>query len=491
MSQPPTEPSPQSPGRTSELHVQLPGGSQPLVFTETVRAGRAATNGIVVDDEVVSSEHLELRCSGEDWEVVDLASTNGTFLNGVHIVRETLAGDNRIRLGAAGPELRVMIPGARRRVTTRRLNAKDIAARFLGTETPGEMSAFTATMRAAVHEYRVMADRSWLQRIRNLRAIVGLLAVVALGVAAFAVVQFRRVNEMRATAGEVFNTLKSLELEVRRLQAVAGPDSTMAARRGRLQAQYDQLVQTLGIYSSGTPADVQLIYQVIHRLGESEAMVPRAFVNEVRRVIRQWQAQDLELGLTRANTDSLGLRVAAILGEHDLPREFFYLALQESKLDPRAIGPSTRFGYPKGLWQFIPSTAEAYGLHVGPLTGEPRFDPNDERHDVAKSTAAAARYLSDLFTTDAQASGLLVIAAYNMGQTRILPLIRSLPESPSERNWWRLIEEHRDRIPDETYNYVLRVVAAAVIGADPGQFGFSGTPPLVALPATADLADAR
>lgn len=451
-----------------------------------MRAGRAPSNAIVLDDEVVSGEHLELRRSGDDWEVVDLASTNGTFLNGVHIVRETLARDNLIRLGAAGPELRVTIPGAAKRTTTHRLSAKEIAARFLGTETPTEMSAFTATMRAAVTEYRALEARSWLRRVRNLRAVIGGLGLVAAAVAVFAVVQYRRVNELRATAGEVFNTLKALELEVRRLQAVAGPDSSIEARRGRLQSQYDQLVQTLGIYSPGTPSDVQLIYRMVHRLGESEATVPRAFVNEVRRVMRQWKAQDLELGLTRANTDSLGVRVAAILGEHDLPREFFYLALQESKLDPRAVGPPTRFGYPKGLWQFIPSTAEAYGLHVGPLTGEARFDPNDERHDVAKSTAAAARYLSDLFTTDAQASGLLVIAAYNMGQTRILPLIRSLPESPSERNWWRLIEEHRSRIPDETYDYVLRVVAAAVIGADPTQFGFEVGAPLGPLPGQDD-----
>jgi hypothetical protein len=70
-----------------------------------------------------------------------------------------------------------------------------------------------------------------------------------------------------------------------------------------------------------------------------------------------------------------------------------------------------------------------------------------------------------------------------MGQTRILPLIRSLPESPSERNFWRLIEEHRSRIPNETYNYVLRVVAAAVVGTDPRQFGFEVTPPLEPLPA--------
>lgn len=476
-----------------DVHVQLTGSPEVLRFTDTVRVGRGKTSDVVVDHEVVSSDHLELRRSGEAWEVVDLGSTNGTFLDGVHVTRASLGPENSVRLGAGGPEVRVSIPGFVARIETRRVDARHIAARLLGTETPLEMSRFTATIRAAVKERRALEIRAWLQRIRNLRTVVAVLLAIAAAVAVFAMVQVRRVNELRSTAGEVFNMIKSLELEVRRLQAVSGPDSTIEERRARLEAQYDQLVRTLGIYSAGTPADEQLIYRIVHRLGESEATVPRAFVNEVRRHIRQWNARDLELGLARANADGLGLQVAGILGEHHLPREFFYLALQESKLDPRAIGPPTRFGYPKGLWQFIPPTAEAYGLQLGPLQGDPRYDPNDERHDVERSTAAAARYLEDLYTTDAQASGLLVIAAYNMGQTRILPLIRSLPESPSERNFWRLLEEHRSRIPDETYNYVLRVVSAAVIGTDPERFGFEVAAPLGLLPETpaADSANGR
>jgi soluble lytic murein transglycosylase-like protein len=138
-------------------------------------------------------------------------------------------------------------------------------------------------------------------------------------------------------------------------------------------------------------------------------------------------------------------------------------------------------GVPKGLWQLIPSTAEAYGLRLGPLQGERAYDPGDERHDPAKATAAAARYLSDIYNTDAQASGLLVAASYNMGETRMRRLIRSLPESPAERNFWALLTRHRKEIPKETYDYVFRVVSAAVIGADPALFGFT-FPPVLGAP---------
>ena len=276
--------------------------------------------------------------------------------------------------------------------------------------------------------------------------------------------------------------MKSLELDVRRLEAAAGPDKSIREHRARLEAQYDDLLKTLGIYSERTPADVQLIYRMVHRLGESEATVPKGFVDEVRKYIKQWDAAQLRTSVGRANAQKLGPQVSEILLQHHLPREFFYLALQESNFDPKAIGPSTRFGVPKGMWQIIPPTGQAYGLRLGPLRGERLYDPTDDRHNVAKSTAAAARYLEDLYTTDAQASGLLVMASYNMGETRLLKLIRTLPESPAQRNFWALLEKHRREIPTETYNYVFRVFSAAVICANPKLFGFDFDPPLGSLP---------
>jgi hypothetical protein len=280
------------------------------------------------------------------------------------------------------------------------------------------------------------------------------------------------VRAQREAAVALFHTMKALELDLRRIQAAAGPDSTLRQRQARLEAQYDDLLTTMGIYSDRTPEHVQLIYRTVHRLGESEVNVPHEFVDEVLRYVDRWTEADLRLGLDRASASGTTEVVADILRQHNLPREFFFVALQESKMDPHAIGPSTRFGIPKGMWQMIPGTAEAYGLRLGPLQGDRAVDPADERHDVAKATAAAARYLSDLYETDAQASGLIVMAAYNMGQTRLLKLVRSMPESPAERNFWRLMERYRESVPSETYDYVYRIVSAAVIVADPQLFGF-------------------
>ena len=473
---------------SSEIHVATPGSTEIRRFAETVRIGRADTNAIVLTDGTVSAEHVELRKTPEGWEIVDLGSTNGTFVGGERVTRAPLGPETSVRLGVGGPELRLTIPGLPALAVTEEIRTPDIIDRYLGDEPPEDMSTRTGLIRIAIQQHLQKETRSWLQRTRNLRRAVVLLVVIAAAAAGTAWWQERRVRAVRAAAGEVFYTMKALELDVRRLEATAGPDSSLLERRARLQAQYADLLKTLKIYSDRTPEDVKLIYQTIHRLGESEATVPRGFVDEVRKYIKRWDAEQLRASVARANADGLGPRVSDILAQHHLPREFLYLALQESEFDPRAVGPSTRFGIPKGMWQIIPPTAEAYGLRLGPLQGERRYDPSDERHNVTKATTAAARYLQDLYTTDAQASGLLVMASYNMGETRLLRLIRTLPRSPSNRNFWAVLEKHRSEIPTETYNYVFRVVAAAVICANPRLFGFDFDPPLAPLPDDATLA---
>ena len=459
-----------------EIHVVVPGGGPALRFTETVRLGRAETNGIVVLDGVVSKEHLELRRVGDEWEISDLGSTNGTFIDGSRVTRVAVGAARTLQLGEGGPEVRLTVPGAAARDGAQRAQPKDIVDRYFSAVEPENMSAHTQMVRIAVQERRTTETHTFTKRVRQYRVAVGLLIAISVGAAATALFQARRADALRASAGAVFSTIKSLDLDLRRIEAKNGPDASIQERRARLERQYDVLLKTLGIYNSRTPADVQLIYRTVHRLGESEATVPRDFVDEVRKYIAKWKAEGIRPFLTRAAQNDMGPRIAGIMLKHNLPREFFYLAMQESRLNPRAIGPLTRFGVPKGMWQFIPPTAEMYGLTLGPLQGERTYDPADERHDVAKASNAAAKYLEDLYTTDAQASGLLVMASYNMGETRLLKLIRAMPESPSDRNFWTLLSKHRKQIPDETYDYVFRVLSAAVIGANPRLFGYDMDP---------------
>ena len=130
------------------------------------------------------------------------------------------------------------------------------------------------------------------------------------------------------------------------------------------------------------------------------------------------------------------------------------------------------------MWQFIPETGSRFGLKIGPLAAFPKADPADDRHQWEKATEAAARYIKEIYSTDAQASGLLVMASYNWGEQRVINMLRTMPANPRERNFWKLLERYRERVPKETYDYVLNIVAAAVIGENPRLFGFPFDSPL-------------
>jgi hypothetical protein len=47
--------------------------------------GRDVNNSIVVEDDFASTEHAVLTFRGRAWYIEDLASTNGTFVNGLPI----------------------------------------------------------------------------------------------------------------------------------------------------------------------------------------------------------------------------------------------------------------------------------------------------------------------------------------------------------------------------------------------------------------------
>jgi hypothetical protein len=113
------------------------------------------------------------------------------------------------------------------------------------------------------------------------------------------------------------------------------------------------------------------------------------------------------------------------------------------------------------------------------LANSREFDELDARFDFRKATKAGAKYLKYIFTTEAQASGLLVMAGYNYGHNRVRGMIRKMPDNPRDKNFWKFIQKFD--IPKETYDYVFYIFSAAVIGEDPKHFGFNFKPPLSAV----------
>ncbi|MFI8535589.1 FHA domain-containing protein [Streptomyces aquilus] len=68
--------------------------------TRTVRIGRADDNDLVIDDLVVSRRHAELRALPDgSYEIVDLGSHNGTYLNGRAVTRALLGPGDVVGIG--------------------------------------------------------------------------------------------------------------------------------------------------------------------------------------------------------------------------------------------------------------------------------------------------------------------------------------------------------------------------------------------------------
>jgi pSer/pThr/pTyr-binding forkhead associated (FHA) protein len=73
-----------------------------------IRIGRAVDNNVVLYSAVVSRRHLEIRRSGDDWEVENLGA-NGTFLNGKPITKTSVIDGMVVRLATSGPQIQIRL----------------------------------------------------------------------------------------------------------------------------------------------------------------------------------------------------------------------------------------------------------------------------------------------------------------------------------------------------------------------------------------------
>jgi pSer/pThr/pTyr-binding forkhead associated (FHA) protein len=83
------------------LQVHEPGAAPRNVSLPrgVVRIGRDPANGIFLADSKVSARHAELHVDAGGAVIVDPGSTNGTWVNGRQVQRQTLNHGDVIELG--------------------------------------------------------------------------------------------------------------------------------------------------------------------------------------------------------------------------------------------------------------------------------------------------------------------------------------------------------------------------------------------------------
>jgi membrane-bound lytic murein transglycosylase D len=449
------------------------GGNEAIELREgRIGLGRGPKNDIVVGrthGSPVSSEHAEIRFRSGICEIEDLGSTNGTFVNGQKIRATRLNPGDQIQLGKDGP------------VFEFRWKEGKVAKHGHASESEQMFRKLEHAARGGPAGDRTMmllqaANRYYKRRRWPLLALAGVVILVAIGIAIALFLKDRQLKSLTRQADEVFYQMRLVEAQlVRKGEAMSVEErQDLRDRKARFEQEYDRYLQTLGLYSGRSPAE-QAIMRLARRLGETDLDLPPDFQKTVLQYVENWRSTPrLRRALDTARQRSLPRRIRLALDQYGLPREFMFLALQESDFDATKVGPPTPFGYAKGMWQFIPRTGAEYGLAPGPLKDLPQYDPSDQRHDENRATQAAAQYLAFLYSTKAAASGLLVIASYNYGSTRIVEKLDQLPNDPRQRSFWNFYRN--GWIPGETRDYVLKIFSAALICEKPDIFNISMAP---------------
>jgi membrane-bound lytic murein transglycosylase D len=145
-----------------------------------------------------------------------------------------------------------------------------------------------------------------------------------------------------------------------------------------------------------------------------------------------------------------------LLGElrrEGLPADLILVPMVESAYQTTAVSPKQA----AGLWQFVPSTGQQYGLRLS--------ENYDGRYDTHLATQAALRYLgylNELFGGD----WTLALAAYNAGEGTVSRAIQANRTAGGRGTFWEL------SLPQETQNYVLKIITLSHIIADPSGNGF-------------------
>ena len=76
-------------------------GQQYLLKQPKMEVGRRPSSDVCLDDASVSSIHAHLLHQNDEWKVLNLLSSNGTFVNGKKVTEQTLVAGDRVAFGGS------------------------------------------------------------------------------------------------------------------------------------------------------------------------------------------------------------------------------------------------------------------------------------------------------------------------------------------------------------------------------------------------------
>jgi pSer/pThr/pTyr-binding forkhead associated (FHA) protein len=439
---------------TWRLEPRDPGGEMLVIRDDSTTVGRDPAAGFTIDDESVSRMHARLDRSGDALFVTDLKSRNGVHVNDASVLREALhPGDSLVfgdaayrvargsrlaweRFGAGAAVLAVLIAGG------------------LGLMRLSDSIGQRAAVRETTEQFRTQAIESTRNGIEASRAGDPELARTHLLHAA----DLLLLTDL-APPGTSLERPQALFAEIARRLPADMRDFDFA--RALDPATVESSQARMATLTNREYVEYQL-RRYAAELGQ-DTHVPAGFVDQVWKFVTDYERYPNGMRTMLRRARDVQPRLRRILEAHHLPESFCYVAWVESALDPMQRSPVGAVG----LWQLMPATARELGLKVNPANLA-----NDERTSLDKSTAAGADYIARLLRDQGPEYFMLVLASYNRGPGAVDRAKQKIddPLLPATRKYWYLVEHNL--LPEETRNYVPKILAVRLVAEAPERFGF-------------------
>ena len=484
----------------------------------TVRVGRAEDCDLRFDaakDPKVSGHHAEFLYEDGCWFVVDTGSTNGTLIDGQRVSKARLRQGEEVQLGAGGPLVRVEFDaadGLGGAMKTEAVNIKDIPALLSkpSIDSTSQLSAMSAELKqsadtqtanlAELAAKRVAEERrkaggvssgqtmqimaSTLRQVQQttrsstrkrwVKVVMGVGGAALLVVAAMGVVIVRQQRQIAGLLKEKERIDKEIESVQVEMQSESDPDrlAALEEKLGALAGSAERTIETLGksdkqkaaeVAEAGDDLDRQ-IRAILRKFDAQTYAVPPIFKERLKFQIDVLaHSSNLKFIYHRKQRYWASiLREFTALG---LPEEMAYIAWAETQFDPTMKSSAGA----AGMWQLSASTARNYGLTVE--------GKNDERYNPEKETKAAAQHLANLLAEYGSDSFMLAMASYNRGEAGVRRVLHQVAQEPGgfrkeKRDFWHLYR--LKKLPEETREYVPKVLAAAIVSRDAKKYGIDG-----------------
>ncbi len=488
---------------------------------EPVRVGRSASAELRFDgaqDATVSTHHAQIVFERGAYFLVDTGSRNGTLLNGRKIsTKHELKSGDRVGFGfPGGPEADVEIdvaelaavPGgtaadaeadtvalapresqpvydarqdAERMAAALNNGAQDSSAIRVANEAArkvaerraesgGQRSGDTVFLLAeAMNQVtEVVRSRTRSKWVKVVAGVGGgaLLVIGVLGAVVF--YQQQQIDRLVSAKTTIDGQIQSLQ---ERMQSETDParlvelEDNLATLTGSAQTTLKELqrkdqARAAQLSASSDELDGE-IRKILAKFNASTYAIPPIFRERL-----QFHIDALATAANRKMMFGRKQRYWPVItkefGALGLPEEMAHIAWVESGFDPEAQSPAGA----AGLWQMTTTTAQSLGLTVNGTL--------DERLDPEKQTKAAATYLARLLSEFGEDSFMLVLASYNRGENGVRRALGQVAREPGgfrkdKRDFWHLYR--LKLLPEETREYVPRVLAAAIVSSNAQKYG--------------------